>query len=89
VRYIVQYTQNSRSAKLGLMAAASAGIGALEDMREKLCFAGNELKRMEDESGIALTQEDNDKIHDYLDAYERINAILACRGLVNSSSSKH
>lgn len=52
MKNIIGYTSGLRSPRTS--ATPEANIGLLEYMQEKLCFAGIELQRMENEGGIPL-----------------------------------
>lgn len=73
---IIRYTTRYRQTQLITLSASEAGIGALKNMQEKLRFAGQELQRMEDESGIPLNEEQAEKVDAYFQASLRIKKIL-------------
>lgn len=56
--------------------ACDAIIGMLNDTQEELCLASDELLRMEDESGIALTKKQTAKVSNYSKASKRIKRLL-------------
>jgi len=73
---IIHYARPNRSVHLTTMSSSIAGICALEDMHAKLRFAGNELLRMEDESGHALSEIESASVYTCLDTAQRIKIIL-------------
>jgi len=73
---IVNYSNAQKNALLAALSASEAGIGLLYGVQEKLRFAGDELQRMEDESGAPLNDEQAAKMNAYFKAKQRIEKIL-------------
>jgi hypothetical protein len=73
---IIRYVNGHQDAQLAAIAASEAGFGMLEDIQKKLCFAGNELQRMENEGGPSLNDEQATKLDSYFKASQRVEKVL-------------
>ncbi len=76
MQHIIRYASGHHNTQLVWLSVSEAGIGALRDMQEKLHFAGNELHRMEDESGIPLAIHLATEAEAYLTLAKRIRNLL-------------
>ncbi len=86
---IVHYVNSHMNAQLAAFSASEAGIGALNDMQEKLHFAGDELQRMEDEGGTSLNDEQTAKLDAYYKVMQRIRNVLRFETSRESESCTH
>lgn len=74
--HIIRYANGHRDTQLVALSTSEAGIGVLNDMQKKMRFAGEELQRMEDESGTPLNDEQAARVDTYFKASQRIRKIL-------------
>ena len=76
MKNIIKYASGHQDTQLGTLSCSKAGVGALNNMEEKLHLAGNELLRMEDEGGIALSGKQTAKVEAYSKLARRIKRVL-------------
>jgi hypothetical protein len=76
MKNIITYADGHQHTQLTMLATSEVGIGVLNDMQKQLDFAGEELKRMENESGIPLSLEQLSNLDLYSRLKWRIRRVL-------------
>ena len=72
MKNIIKYTNGYQDTQ----SCPKAGVSALNNMEEKLHLAGDELLRMENEGGIALSRKQTEKVEAYFKLASRIKRAL-------------
>lgn len=73
---IIGYIHGHRNTQLATLSTSEAGIGALKNIQQKLYLAGEELLRMEDESGTPLNAGQITKVDAYFKESQKIDNVL-------------
>lgn len=73
---IIGYIHGHRNTQLATLSTSEAGIGALKNIQQKLYLAGEELLRMEDESGAPLNATQMAKVDAYFKESQNIDNVL-------------
>lgn len=80
----IKYSNSNNNTQCATFLVSEVGVGVLKDMQERLYLASNELLRMEDESGIALTNKQTAAMNTYYAASKRIKKLLFISGYRSS-----
>ncbi len=75
---IIHYLSMRKTHQLAALSITPLGNAALTTMQQKLRLAADELHRMEDESGIPLSNKQHLKVARYLRASTRLQGIMRC-----------
>lgn len=73
---IIRYANGHHDTQLIVLSVSEAGVGVLNDMLKKLHGAGTELQRLEDESGIPLSDGHAANVDAYFTLEDRIQKVL-------------
>jgi hypothetical protein len=73
---IIGYMHGHKNTQLATLSSSAAGMGALKNMKKKLDLAGDELLRMEDESGTPLSAGQTAKVDLYFRESQNIEKAL-------------
>lgn len=72
----IKQRNGDQGIQLAVLSGSKVGVGALNMMQENLNLAGDELLRMEDESGIALSVKQTMKVEVYTSLACRVKKLL-------------
>ena len=76
MKNIIDYSTQYQGVPMVALAVNASGIEELDTMQEELHFAGDELQRMENESGIPLSREQITNVSIYFKLMQRMKKLL-------------